>query len=189
MIRFTCPECNETLKATDERAGTRFKCGKCGNPVKVPAAAASVALAEASAEKRQLGLPAHPTPQRTPPRGVPIVWFGVAVAAAGLLGMCAGGGLTALVLARGLPAASTPTPRPAAFPPLTSSPQPTPVASEPPQVPAPAKAKEDVIVVDLAHITKPYDDYWNPITADARYLGKLVSITLGGPDNVWKKGE
>ena len=36
MIAFTCPKCDAKLKAIDERAGTRFKCGKCGDSVKVP---------------------------------------------------------------------------------------------------------------------------------------------------------
>jgi hypothetical protein len=52
MIHFTCPECNATLRATDERAGTRFKCGKCGSPVRVPAAAALQAPAPASAVRK-----------------------------------------------------------------------------------------------------------------------------------------
>jgi hypothetical protein len=65
MIQFTCPECNATLRAIDERAGTRFKCGKCGNPVKVPAAAAPQAPATAPAPKPKVAhVAATPAPER-----------------------------------------------------------------------------------------------------------------------------
>jgi tRNA_anti-like len=167
VIQFTCSECNATLKATDERAGTRFKCGKCGNPVTVPTATAtataSAAPAAASAEKLQLGLPAHPTPQRTPPRSVPIVWVGVAVAAAALLGMCAGGGMTAVVLlTRGLPPASTPAP--------LASASPTPDDANP-------------VKVTVNELWSAY----RPVLAagDAKYAGKLIEIS-GVPATIKK---
>jgi len=36
VIEFNCPECNQTLKTQDERAGKSAKCPNCGTPVTVP---------------------------------------------------------------------------------------------------------------------------------------------------------
>ena len=36
MIRFDCPNCGKTIKASDSRAGKDGKCPGCGKPVHVP---------------------------------------------------------------------------------------------------------------------------------------------------------
>ena len=36
MIAFSCPKCQTTLKAPDEKVGANSKCPKCGCPVQVP---------------------------------------------------------------------------------------------------------------------------------------------------------
>ncbi|MBY0526206.1 MAG: serine protease [Gemmataceae bacterium] len=44
MIRFACASCQKTLSAPDDKAGMRFSCPGCKNPVVVPAAAPAQAI-------------------------------------------------------------------------------------------------------------------------------------------------
>jgi hypothetical protein len=44
-IEFSCPSCNRPYRVKDELAGKTAKCGKCGNPMSIPTAAAAPAPA------------------------------------------------------------------------------------------------------------------------------------------------
>lgn len=75
--------------------------------------------------------------------------------------------------------------------------QPRPAADKPTKTPDAPKAQptklppqnENAIVIYRSNFLDPYNEYQNPINADAKYLDKLVSIDTNAPDKVWKDGD
>ena len=188
MIAFPCPKCQTILKAPEEKGGARTSCPKCGSAVQVPhpspaanglpdwlmdvqrtqpTLSPAVAPIPPTAATLSCNPPADAAlPQRP---GRVVIWVGAAVAAAGLLWMCAGGGVVAfMLLTSGLHPASTPAP----------------LASDRPKdagkTPSPNAQPVKVAVNEL----------WNAYTAnlaagDVKYAGKLVEIS-GVPAEIKK---
>ena len=85
-------------------------------------------------------------------------------------------------------AAPAPQVKPVSAPSTIPAPTPPNQTPPPPVPPTKPATPESVIVVDAGKWTEVLDDYQNPIKADAKYLGKLVSMTISNPDKVWKEG-
>ncbi len=76
-ISFCCPKCKASFRVSDEHAGKRAKCKKCGAPLRIPSLAGQ-AEAPPLPERRTSGADAHdresasielprPTPEPIPP--------------------------------------------------------------------------------------------------------------------------
>src|SRR6266851_5147344 len=74
MIQTECKGCGQKLKLADDMAGKRARCPSCGDPVKVPGAAAAVSSPERprpttpppERPRRKTPSPRRPTPVEQP---------------------------------------------------------------------------------------------------------------------------
>jgi DNA-directed RNA polymerase subunit RPC12/RpoP len=64
VIRFRCPLCGKTLKASEEKAGKPVTCPRCGEPCMVPVGAGAL---EAGGDAGPGGPPRQEAPDEAPP--------------------------------------------------------------------------------------------------------------------------
>lgn len=148
-IIIHCPSCNVRLTLDDERAGTRFPCGRCGKDVVAPGAARPAAPPPAPRSAVAPARPARPAPYRAPvaadePAGGGWADKRVAVGVVAACGVLLVAGVVGATFALRKPAAvaeqaagpapATPTP-PAGVVPVPPPAPTTPPAPTPPVVP------------------------------------------------------